>query len=718
MKLSEIHSQSQQPQKLKLSQITAGAQAPQTGTFAGLPQETAESIKQQIPTGGRGQGAVQARRERAANLERIRQENPYEAQLIEGLSGPETFAIGLGKGLQDVAQGVGRAIGVTTQEEAKTPQEYERLRSVRGGATGGEIAGQALPFVPAGLGIGNVASLPARVALSSGLGGTEGALISAGTGGEAGDILKGAAVGAAIGGGAEMALPVLNRAGRYVVKKLTGREIASAVTPEGALAPEVQQVLTDNGLDVGDLERIAREVPEAAADDVAGNARRQAAFEKLGITPTEAQRTRSASLFREQQDLYKTGDNPVRTAVEAQDEALARQVGTASEAARQGATTSDNAIDVVMSRSLRLDDEISQAYKAAKEIAPTAKNIRFDDASKQLRMLAPRNERSQGTVKAIADEMKNRGLVDENMKPIGRISVAQAEDLRQFANTLYDGANSQGRFVISQFKDALDNDVGRVIGDDIFGGARAAKAKFERDLRKAKINKFDQNQVSLVRDMLENKIAPEEMFNKVVKSTSRYKAADLENLKKYLTSGAEADVDSGMKAWNNIRGDALRHIQDVGFIGPETQSGYKSLTRAGLQRAFKDIGDAKMKVLFSDQERQFLKDLADVASLREPPPATFTGSGPTSVAIKELQKSIENIFGNVPWVGPMLKNQVEQKQTQAAVKRVLKLADDAALIEAERAKEAFLALRRSRIGETIGAAPVAAVAATQGEEPQ
>lgn len=734
MKLSEIQAQAQptqKTQKLKLSQITAGAQAPQTGTFAGLPQETVESIKKKIPMVARGQGGVQARRERAAALERIRQENPYEAQLIEETSGPQAALIGIGKGMTDIAQGVGRAIGVTSQEQAKQDAEFERLRSVRPSATAGEIAGQAAPFVVPGLGISNVAGLPARVGLSAALGGTEGATISAGTGGEAGDILQGAAVGAAIGGGAEMALPVLNRAGRYVVKRLTGREIASAVTPDGALTPEVQQVMRENGLDVADLERVAREIPEAAADDVAGNARRQAAFEKLGLTPTEAQRTRNPALFSEQLDMYRAGDPKVTAAIDAQNAQLARQVESATSQARGAASTSDNVFDFVTNRSSAIDDEISSLYKQATKNAPKGEIVEVSNLAKAIQKYSAEDEFSAGVVSAVRGRLQQLGLIDKNgnvaakmvsdpltmskNRVTNKASIVGAEKVRQYMNELYADARGRGRSIIKEMKDALDDDVMSAAGTDYYNAARALKTQYERELSKAKVSKFDKSKTSLVRDILERKVEPDNVLDKTIGARSVYKARDLQALKDYLLN-TEGDIQAGSRVWDNLRADALQSIKDKAFVGPANREGVQSMTRAGIDRGFKSIGKDKLDVLFTKQEQQFLSDLAEVASLREAPPGI--SASPSGPEIRRLRQSMERLFSKAPLVGDLIDEIVKKRQTRAAQQRILKLVDDAARLEEERAKAAFLALRRSRIGETIGAAPVAAVAASQGEDNQ
>lgn len=712
-----------------LAKKGAPQQSPGRDIYEGLQPDVVSGIESSIPMTARGQGAVPARRERAANLERIRQENPYKADLIEGMSGPEAVLVGAGKGLQDIGQGVGRLLGVTTREEAADDPDYLALKSVRGGATGGELLGQAAPFVVPGMGIGNVASLPGRVALSSVLGATEGGAIAAGTGGEAEDILQGAAVGGALGGGLEMALPVLNRAGRYVVKKLTGREIASAVTPEGSLAPEVQRVLSDNGLDVSDLERVAREIPEAAADDIAGNARRASAFERLGLTPTEAQRTRNPALFSEQLDLYRSGDPKITAAIDAQNETLSRAVDRAATAARGSSSSSDTIYDFITNRATNLDDEVSGLYRLATENAPKGEIVAVNRLADTIKKYSAEDEFSDGVVSAVRGRLQQLGLIDKagavkrqlvtdpltlSKNPqTNKASIVGAEKIRQYMNELYADARGRGKRIIGEMKDALDEDVMSAAGNDYYQAARAMKTQYERELSKAAVSKFDKNSTSLVRDILERTVEPDNLFDKAVLAGSRYKSRDLKALKDYLLNPT-GDIDGGARAWNNLRADALQYIKDKAFIGPVNRSETKSITRAGMERGLKSIGKDKLDVLFSPGEQKFLKDLADVASLREAPPGI--SASPSGPEIKRLRQSVERLFSKAPIVGDLIEGIVNSRQTRAAQKRILQLVDDAAKLEEARAREAFIALRRSRVGEAAGAAPFAAVPAIQSDE--
>jgi hypothetical protein len=639
-----------------------------------------------------------ARRQKAeAAMVQLQQTNPALAAQIAEMSPIESFLVGTGRGFTDI----GRGIGLVDEAGATEEAAFQALADQSQAAGAGQILGQAAPFIPLGLGAGALASTPARIAASSAVGGLEGGTIAAGTGG---DVVEGALIGAAIGGGAEAALPLLNRGGRSIAKKL-----GLSGAGKGDVAA-VSAALDQSGINPDDFIAATNEIQKGG--DIVGNAEREAVFRKLGLEPTEAQRTRDIDLFVDQQDAFRKSGK-VRDALDLQETQLTE--ATARVVSDIGATQDPkSAIDAITDRSIRLDDEIGQLYTEARSRAGTKSNVRVSNAIESLRINAPRNTRSEGTVQAIRDQMQIMGVVDDKFKPVGRINVEQAEELRQFSNSLFEGSNQQAKTVIREFKEGLDKDVFKAAGDDVFQAARAAKSNFEKGLTKEAKNKFDRNKTSLVRDMLDNTLAPEDA-GKIVRAGSKYKAADLMDLKRYLSSGSAEDIAVGTSAWNDIRGSAMEIIKDTAFIGPERQDGTKTLLRAGLERAFKTIGNDKLRVLFDKKERDFLRDLASVAALKEAPPGTFTGTGPTGLAVKRLGDRLLQNSG-VPGAAvaaDVVGGFTGGLKSRAQEKRVLKLVSDAEKLQKINAKKAFESLRKSQLGQAASVLPLAGIAATQ-----
>lgn len=438
----------------------------------------------------------------------------------------------------------------------------------------------------------------------------------------------------------------------------------------------------------------------ARSPSVQENAARQKAFDDLGLTPTEAQRTRDTDLFVEQQDAYRRGGR-VRTALEAQEELLDRRATGEIEAIGgrpDAAATSP--IEAITDKAIQLDEEISGLYKKARETIPADKNVKLSRAVQALKENAPSNELSGGVVKALRDKMVSMGVADKKFNAVGRIDVDSAEELRKYANRLYPSTNGEGRHIIGQFKERLDKDVFSAAGGDLFGEARKAKASFERGLDPAKNNKFDSRRTSLVRDIRDNLVTEDEFVDKVLKRSSKYKASDLAELKNYLQSGTDGQIAQGMQAWNDIRASALQRIKEKSFSGPVTQTGTQSLSRAKLDGALKEIGPQKLNVLFSEAEREFLKKLEAVSVLKEPPPGTFTGSGPSGPAIRK----VENLLSKIPVFGEFTKDIVDGVKNKASERRVLTLVNDLEKINKENRKiEAGLFRRRAAYGSGAAA---------------
>jgi hypothetical protein len=222
--------------------------------FEGLPQETIAKIEQEIPlpTGDRVRGGqrigVQSRREKAAELERIRQVNPDLASLIEETGDVDAFLIGAGRGLTNVARGVGLA----EQEDDTQRQAVEGLKSQTAAATGGEIVGETAPFLAIGGPAAGLAKTTAQKAIAGGvLGAVEGGVLTAGRGGDAKQIATGAALGGLVGGAAPLA-PAATRGirnkldrsveqGRKLLKEPTSKEISQAISEA---APSSEQLRT------------------------------------------------------------------------------------------------------------------------------------------------------------------------------------------------------------------------------------------------------------------------------------------------------------------------------------------------------------------------------------------------------------------------------------------------------------------------------------------
>lgn len=233
--------------------VSAPAPAPQQPTsYLGAVASRVNTPAQTAATATQ-EATVQSGIESDAKLAELEKTNPYLAAQIRAMSPGERALVGIGMGFNDLARGTGLAgtkVGQSMGFMPESTQATDRpLTDVSPAASAGQIVGQAAPFVVPGLGISNVASIPARVALSGGLGATEGAVIARGTEQSGQEQVKSGLIGAGIGIAAE-SVPILGPAIAARVSRSLGKPVApeQLVQQTGELTPEFRQYLDSQGI--------------------------------------------------------------------------------------------------------------------------------------------------------------------------------------------------------------------------------------------------------------------------------------------------------------------------------------------------------------------------------------------------------------------------------------------------------------------------------------
>lgn len=570
------------------------------------------------------------------------QQRPAKKVDVSQDVGPfEAVAIGAGRGLTKI----GRAVGIADPETEFEKQQFEQLEETRPiASTVGEIAGETAPFLLPGSAIGSIGSAATRFVSTALLGALEGAAITRGEGADVKGQFAGAGIGGVAASAVELVLPRISRVGRQVIRRVLGKAPGGAVVDAaGQPSQEFISALQSEGKSFDEVvAQVNDEIVEEIADP--DQFARKAFLESQGITPTKAQITREAVDFQAQQEAAKTS-GAVRDALEVQESVLTSRfdnavLGTGG----QAVTPTSTVTDALVGKATVLDKEISQLYQTTRGRLGTEKVVKFTSTLDLLKKLKPSNRRANGNIQAMMGALKNKGVVEKGQL-VGRLSVDDAEDVRKLANELFDPQNSFANGILRQVKEAIDDDVFTASGDDVFSQARAAKAKFESDLTRAKVSKFDTRKDNLVRDILENKnsVDPDQFVDKVV-FNKKWRATDIQQLKDYISTD-----EAGRQAFDDLRAETLDSIKNKAFFGPKDRDGVQALSRDKLQRALNSIGLEKMKVLFSEEERGFFRDMLKVTELREPVRGTAIGRGPSAQAIGKLEQKLRNIpiFGNL-----------------------------------------------------------------------
>tara|TARA_R110002050_G_scaffold124575_3_gene243773 strand:+ start:8664 stop:10667 length:2004 start_codon:yes stop_codon:yes gene_type:complete len=538
--------------------------------------------------------------------------------LAKSKSPLEAGLISAGKTVVDL----GRFLGFGGEESEIEKQALKVLRDENPIST---AVGQAAPFLAPGIGAANIASLPARVAASGAIGATEGATIASGTDQ---DISTGAGVGAVIGSGLELAFPILGKISGQLFKKITGKNPKTPlVNRDGQPTQELTDALDKAGLDFKDLTDEAKISGVSNVDD-ATNIIREDFLRDNDLIPTKAQVTSDASDFQMQQELAKKSGK-VRSILEGNEQVISNKFDNAiSETGGTANPSNSPVFDFIGDKAIELDSAIHDAYQGAKAAAGDNKIVKASSLVKTLRGAAPKEKISKGIFSAVRGILKDKGvLIGNELKTQSRFSPKVAEEVRAEMNGLFESLSPVGKDILKDLKEALDNDVARDVGEEFFEGARAMKTKFEKDLSRSKINKFDVRKKELVRDILGNKINPENFLKEAVLSKT-VRSIDLKELKKYLHLD---DNPLGVQAWNDLRAESLDFIKNTAI---KNVGGAPSITRTQMDKAINQFGRDKLRVLFDKKELAELDKFSKIAILKEPKRATAIGKGPSAQAFK------------------------------------------------------------------------------------
>lgn len=418
-------------------------------------------------------------------------------------------------------------------------------------------------------------------------------------------------------------------------------------------------------------------------------------FKRLNIEPTRAQVTRSASDFQTQQELAKTS-GPVLGALEQQQAQISKAFDT-MEAGTGGVVRAEASPiqQAVIDKAVKLDNEIGAMYKSADEMVQGAPPINIQNYLEKLVSFKSLNQRSQGTYKALIGQMEDLGYSVKKGKIIGGnkpVTAKQAESIRQGINSLYEGANPIAKTMIRDAKEVLDMSVGRSLGKDAYKQARKAYSDFRQGLNPEQLSKFSRNEKSLIRDLLEERMPTEQVFDRVIAGRG-YTAKDLRALKDYIVGSGDNISTAGAQAWADLRAEALQYIKKNAFGGPLGETGYQTLTRTRLQSALKRIGDNKLKVIFTPNELKFIDDLVKISQIIEPVGGTALGRGPSAQAIAQAERLLTSytgvIGGAVLNMGKSLISAITKSGAErSALTPVTEIAETTAREAARRASEA------------------------------
>lgn len=486
---------------------------------------------------------------------------------------------------------------------------------------------------------------------------------------------------------------VTGKALENMVETVAGKPV-QIYDEAGMITPEVKDFLMQaqaNGIDIetptkqaidaqNDLEGL---IPSEEVFDIGTMIDNYNTFVKRGVPPTKANVTQSPEAWREQQDYLKTSGD-VNEIVAHQDRRLA-------ELARQGKAqvgpveteivgVNQSLYDTIVDIAETYDNAVTEAYRVARSEAPLAKNIDLTDTVKTLKQSAGDENLSGGVISSIKGELRNRGVIDENWKVVGKIDVETAEKIRQKMNQVYanDTTSGLGKDIVFGLKESLDDDVARIVGDDIFADARMAKRDFHRVLSRDKANKWEKNSESLVNKILTGRVDANKLHDVILRSRPQ----DFDDIKDFYLNRSG---DAGINAWNNLKGQIFQQALDKATAGAQRGTSTGETISQFNGKAFENVfaplrgrrsstkkGDkeTQFEAMFEPHERELINDIIDIARLRRPNPSNPQGSGPSGFAV---DKAIKGLITGAVDNFPVLGNYVEKRSAN----KILKLEQEA-----------------------------------------
>lgn len=426
------------------------------------------------------------------------------------------------------------------------------------------------------------------------------------------------------------------------------------------------------------IDEILQEAEEAGAVLTPSQARRLNLFRERGVPALRADITRNTQDSINQQQAIKEGDPDIAPIAAAQDQALIRQAEQGIQ--KTGGVSTDldgtnaSVASAVEEVALRLDKKVSDAYQAARQVAQGQPVVDLSGFVEVVRLNKGREKITGGVLTSIRQTLKNRGIIGKDGD--ARVTVEVAEEIRQELNADFPSAKPRGKSLIRELKDAIDVDVEKAAGSDIFGSARAEKIAFQKTLERAKRNKFDKSSGSFLEDVLDNNVPENQIFDRMTRKT--FRDDDFIKMKQFLTEDAG---DAGKQAWNNIRAQVLRTALDKAISTVQIKEGGQATFNVRLFRnEIKKLKGRKFNELFSPQEKQLIADIEEIGNSRIPIDKTISGEGPSSIAINALRKSFlsrlgplgEGVQGLVDHVANRGRNKRLMeftKETEKAIKR-------------------------------------------------
>lgn len=363
----------------------------------------------------------------------------------------------------------------------------------------------------------------------------------------------------------------------------------------------------------GDTPRFVEETPVAHNGMRLPQGQRQARqqiLQRIGLTDDEIRLSATSGDAKAAATDYQTSklDNPggdhlrkvldnERAAITRYSEKLVHESGgTPGLGQTESLQRGQNIVAPLDDLKMYFDDGIRSLYKAADERAqgvPIALG-ETDNLLKTNKSSFTGTTDGQALYGGVKGRMEELGIVDADGAP-GGVTVQQAEQLKQYLNEQWSPKTSR---LIRRLKDAIDDDVTKAAGEDIYRSARALRAARGRILD-------DPKGISRIMDAdgpegINRAVAIE----KIPDTMTTLPVAQFRHIVKTLQGVPEELQPQAQAALAEIKSQFANKLHEAG-TKHATQWNAKGVTQ------YLNANSARMKALFSDAE------LANFATLND-----------------------------------------------------------------------------------------------------
>lgn len=582
-------------------------------------------------------------------------------------------AISTGRGLAKI----GRALGLVEPETETEREAFEALGKAQPvAATVGEVVGESLPF--AAVPVGAVASVPARVAASAGLGALEGGLIRRGEDATESEQLKGAGIGGVIAGGLEASLPVIGRIGGQLVRKFLKRQPSGPLlTAAGEPTEELAEALTQSGIDFNDLQDAAIElISSQQAGAVPEQVARAARFEEAGIPATRGDITQEFSQQTTESRLFEAAadplGDPLRSLRLEQSQGLRGNLEKTIEKAGIPENIGSALKDALSGRKAVLKSKKNALYKAAAAAADDAGSLPFpvdgiEGAIPDKRTFREIGDLSPGQTESVLNLLAEFGI-DKSEEGLKRLKDKGIEEIaldigsfdifRKSLNRI-ERSDKTGaiKVITGPIKDALDNEAENlattlqkagVTDKNVLDPLKEARETVRTLKTEFSPQAITGRLIDVKRDGVTPVIEASQVFKNIVGTNK-----PIELLDRTITSLKKAGP-KGIEAIGDLQAATVFDLLESAFKA-ETRKvqGVKTFGTVPFEKRLAQIGDDKLKLIFSTNPG-LLKDLKKVSALAKDltPPSGAVPKGSASVILDSMNKlGIMSILGKIPGGG-------------------------------------------------------------------